>query len=136
MGWLGGTAPASMPLWFKMIAAFDQGGGTIVPVNWQEPMVTRSYDAAAGDVTIGQLEKTPLGVNKGVRVNLPDYTESVLNPAGTGKGAYSGTARNQVDLLLERTIDVSATSILTMTCYWEILQAIYMCTMLPAPKCG
>lgn len=121
MGWLGGTAPASMPLWFKMIAAFDTAG-TITPVNWHEPMVTRLYDDAAGDVTIGQLEKTPAGVNKGVRVNLPDYTEALDNEAGTGKGAYSGTARDQVDLMLDKQISIgaAATGVLTMAAYWDI----------------
>jgi len=121
MGWLGGTRPASMPLWFKMIAAFDTAG-TITPVNWQEPMVTRLYDDAAGDVTIGQLEKTPAGVNKGVRVNLPDYVETIENEAGSGKGAYTGTGRDQVDLMLERQIDIAAgaTGRLTMGSYWDI----------------
>jgi M6 family metalloprotease-like protein len=52
MGWLGGTRPASMPLWFKMIAAFDTAG-IITPVNWQEPMVTRDYTDPMGEVTIG-----------------------------------------------------------------------------------
>ena len=121
MGWLGGTRPASMPLWFKMIAAFDNGG-TPMPVNWQEPMVTRSYTDTMGDVTIGQLEKTPDGVNKGVRVDLPDYTEEIGNEAGTGKAAYSGTGRDQTDITLEREIDLTAvvSGVLTMDSYWNI----------------
>jgi len=122
MGWLGGTRPASMPLWFKMIAAFDTGGGTIVPVNWHEPMVERQYDDAAGDVTIGQLEKTPDGVNKGVQVHLPDYTLAIENEAGTGNAAYSGAGRDQTDLMLTRQISVgaAATGTLTIDAYWDI----------------
>lgn len=122
MGWLGGTRPASMPLWFKMIAAFDVGGGNIVPVNWHEPMVVRDYDDPAGDVTIGQLEKTPAGVNKGVRVNLPTYTLSIDNMAGTGMGAYSGKGRDQTDIMLTRQVAVgaAATGTLTIGGYWDI----------------
>jgi len=122
MGWLGGTRPASMPLWFKMIAAFDQGGGTIVPLNWHEPMVTRDYQEAAGEVTIGQLEKTPDGVDKGVRVDLPTYAVAVDNRAGTGKAAYSGAGRDQTDAMLTHELDLSAvvTGVLTMDAYWEI----------------
>ncbi len=121
MGWLGGTAPASMPLWFKMIAAFDVGG-TIVPVNWHVPMVTRNYNAPEANITIGQLEKTPPGVNKGVRVNLPPYVIDIENMAGTGKGAYSGSGRDQIDIKLSRpiTIATQATGILTIDAYWEI----------------
>ena len=121
MGWLGGTRPASMPLWFKMIATFDTAG-TLTPVNWHEPMVTRAYTDTAGDVTIGQLEKTPAGVNKGVRVNLPDYTKAIDNEAGAGKGAYSGTARDQTDIMLSRQIAIGAgvTGTLTMGAYWDI----------------
>jgi immune inhibitor A len=121
MGWLGGTNPASMPLWFKMIAAFDTGG-TFTPVNWHLPMVERNYDDPTGDVTIYNLENTPDGQDKGVRINLPGYSEVVDNLAGSGKGAYSGTARDQVDLKLERQIPIPATgdNILTFDAYWEI----------------
>lgn len=121
MGWLGGTQPASMPLWFKMIATFDTAG-TLTPVNWHEPMVTRDYQDPMGDVTIGQLEKTPDGVDKGVRVDLPTYTLSVDNMAGTGKGAYSGKGRDQTDAQLTRQISVGAeaTGTLTLDAYWEI----------------
>jgi immune inhibitor A len=121
MGWLGGTAPAGMPLWFKMIAAFETDG-VITPVNWQEPMVTRDYDDATAEETIGQLGKTPAGVDKGVRVNLPSYEDSIDNEAGTGKGAYSGTGRDETDATLEKAIEVGAgvTGTLTMAAYWEI----------------
>jgi len=121
MGWLGGTRPASMPLWFKMIAAFDTAG-TLTPVNWHEPMVVRDYDDPAADVTIGQLEKTPDGVNKGVRVNLPTYTLEIDNMAGTGIGAYSGSGRDQTDIMLTRQITIPSvpTVTLVMDAYWEI----------------
>ncbi len=121
MGWLGGTTPASMPLWFKMIAAFETGG-TFTPVNWHQPMITRSYTDTTGSVTIGQLEKTPDGVNKGVRVNLPAYSETIDNLAGTGKSAYSGTGRDQTDILLSKQLSVgaAATGTLTLDVYYEI----------------
>ncbi|MBU0492310.1 MAG: immune inhibitor A [Chloroflexi bacterium] len=121
MGWLGGTVPASMPLWFKMIAAFDVGG-VITPVNWHEPTVTRDYDDPAGNVTIGQLEKTPGGVNKGVKVDLPPYSEVTPNMAGTGNAAYSGTGRDQTDIFLTKDIAIPAgvTGTLTLDAYWDI----------------
>jgi immune inhibitor A len=121
MGWLGGTVPAGMPLWFKMIAAYDDGG-TITPVNWHEPMVTRNYDDPTADVTIGQLEKTPDGVSKGVRVDLPDYQETTLNEAGTGKAAYSGMGRDETDIMLTKhiTISTGVTGTLTMATYFDI----------------
>jgi immune inhibitor A len=85
-------------------------------------MVTRAYTETAGDVTIGQLEKTPDGVNKGVRVDLPTYTLSIDNMAGSGKGAYSGTGRDQTDAKLTRQIEVGAeaTGTLTIGAYWDI----------------
>jgi immune inhibitor A len=121
LGWLGGTAPAGMPLWFRMLAAFETGG-VYTPVNWQEPMVVRNYDDPAAKVTIYQLEKTPVGANKGVRVNLPPYQEMVPNLAGTGKGAYSGAGRDQVDITLTRQIAIppAAPGILTFDANWEI----------------
>lgn len=121
MGYLGGTVPAGMPLWFKMIAAFDTAGN-IEPVNWHVPMVDREYDDPEGDETIGQLEQTAEGVDKGVRVNLPTYTLSIDNMAGEGKAAYSGTGRDQVNLELEMPLDLGSCSacILTLDAYWEI----------------
>jgi immune inhibitor A len=121
MGWLGGTVPASMPLWFKMIAAYDTAG-IITPVNWHDPMVTRDYDDPTADVTIGQLEKTPDSVNKGVRVDLPDYQETTLNMAGTGKAAYSGMGRDQTDIMLTKSITVGTgvSGTLTMATYYDI----------------
>lgn len=120
-GWLGGTVPAGMPLWFKMIAAYNDAG-TPKPVNWHEPLVTREYDDPTALVTIGQLEKTPGGVNKGVRVNLPDYVETTSNMAGTGNAAYSGTGRNMTDIMLAQpvTIGTGVSGTLTMAVYYDI----------------
>ncbi len=116
-GYLGGTAPVGMPLWFRMNAYCDTGF-----CGWEQPMVTRQYTETAGTVTIGQLEKTPDGVNKGVRVNLPSISEQVLNRAGTGKAAYSDTGRDDLDIALERpiTVTASATGTLTFSTYWNI----------------
>lgn len=121
MGWLGGTAPASMPLWFKMIAAAEVDG-QYVPLNWQQPMVTRDYKDPSADIEIGQLEKTPAGVNRGVRVNLPPINEEVPNYAGSGAGAYSGTGRNQLDITLttDLAIPAGADGVLSLDAYWEI----------------
>ncbi|MDD1749596.1 MAG: immune inhibitor A, partial [Methanothrix sp.] len=120
MGWLGGTAPVGMPLWFRMIASYRGPGGTRVPLNWQEPMVTRAYTETAGTVTIGQLEKTPDGVNKGVRINLPGIPENIPNNAGTGKGAFAASANN-ADYRLTRSLAVGATATgtLTLNAYWD-----------------
>ncbi len=114
MGWLGGTAPVGMPLWFRMIASYRGPGGTRVPLNWQEPMITREYNDPAGTVTIGQLEKTPNGVDKGVRINLPGISEHVDNKAGAGKGAFVPSANN-ADYRLTRSLAVGATATGTLT---------------------
>lgn len=116
-GYLGGAQPVGMPLWFRMIAWCGTGY-----CNWQEPMVTRNYSDASADVVIGQLEKTPAGVNKGVRINLPPIVEDIPNNAGSGKGAYTSAGRDSVDLTLSRQISVgaAATGTLTIGGYWEI----------------
>ena len=122
-GPLGGSVPVGMPLWFRMIAicGFDELGNPI-PCNWQEPMVTRSYNAPAAEITIGRLEKTPLGVNKGVRINLPPVAEEIPNPLGTGKCAWSGTGRNDLDITLdhELVIPAGAAGLLTISSSWAI----------------
>lgn len=120
MGWLGGTAPVGMPLWFRMIASYRGPGGTREPLNWQEPMVTRAYTDTAADITIGQLEKTPALVNKGVRINLPGIAENIPNNAGTGKGAFTPSANN-ADYRLTRSLAVGATATgtLTLNAYWD-----------------
>ncbi|HNT74128.1 MAG TPA: immune inhibitor A [Anaerolineae bacterium] len=116
MGWLGGTAPSGMPLWFRMIAWCGTGY-----CNWQEPMITRAYNDAAGDVTIGQLEKTPAGVNKGIRVNLPAFQEELPNEAGTGRGAYSGLGHGLSRYLSAAVaIPTGATGVLSFTTAWDI----------------
>jgi M6 family metalloprotease-like protein len=70
-GWLGGATPVGIPLFFRMIA---QCGGQ--PCNWQEPILTLPYNSPARSVKIGQLETTPSGVYKGVKVELPDYVDT------------------------------------------------------------
>jgi len=120
LGWLGGTTPPSVPLWFRMIASYRGPGGTRVPLNWQEPMITRQYTDTAAAVTIGQLEKTPNGVAKGVRINLPGIPEYVGNNAGAGKGAFVPSANN-ADYWLTRSLAVGATATgtLSVDIYWD-----------------
>jgi immune inhibitor A len=122
LGWLGGSAPAGMPLWFRMIAACGQDANGPIPCNWQEPMVTRSYTDTLADVTIGQLEKTPAGVNKGVRINMPSSSETINNEAGTGKGAYTDQGLDNANLNLERQLYIpsSVTGTLTISSSWYI----------------
>jgi immune inhibitor A len=121
MGWLGGTTPATMPLWFKMIAT-GWNGTTYVPLNWASPYARRWWDDPAEDLTIGQIEKTPNGVLKGVRVNMPNFDEDVPNPLGSGLAPYSGTARNDTNIWLTRNIDIpgGATGLLSFAAYWDI----------------
>lgn len=117
-GWLGGATPVGMPLWFRMIA--DCGGK---PCNWHLPILTRNFNDPAADVTIGRLENTPGGTYKGVRINLPDTVSTgVANRAGTGKGAYTDTGRDNLDITLRRTIDVplNGTGLLTFMSYWDM----------------
>jgi len=122
-GYLGGSAPVGMPLWFRMIAVcgFDAEGNP-VSCNWQEPMVTRAYNDPLTDITIGRLEKTPLGVYKGVRINLPPIAEEIPNPLGSGKCAYTGTGRNSIDITLDisLTIPGGAAGLLTLPSSWAI----------------
>ncbi len=120
-GYLGGTIPAGMPLWFRMIAAAEVGGDYLA-LNWDQPMVTRDYTDPAETITIGQLEKTPDGVNKGVRVSLPQIHETIENMAGDGPGAYSGTGRDQTQIVLSRSLDIptGATGEFSFYSYWEI----------------
>jgi immune inhibitor A len=122
LGWLGGSAPAGMPLWFRMIAACGQDANGPIPCNWQEPMVTRSYTDTLADVTIGQLEKTPNGVNKGVRINMPASSETINNEAGTGMSAYTDQGLDNANLNLERQLYIpnSVTGTLTISSSWYI----------------
>lgn len=117
-GWLGGSTPAGMPLWFRMIAICGvDAEDNPVFCNWQEPMARRDYDDPGEDITIGQLEKTQAGVNKGIRVDLPNIEESIPNSAGDGNGAYTGSGRDEMDLRLTRQVEIpaGATGILTFT---------------------
>ena len=100
-GYLGGSTPVGMPLWFRMIAWCDIG-----PCNWQNPMLIRDYDDPSVDVTLRQLESqnpgsrredwgptTPAGCDlQGRPYQLAGRSaRNVLNEAGTGKAAWSGT---------------------------------------------
>jgi immune inhibitor A len=129
-GYLGGSMPVGMPLWFRMIAWCDTG-----PCNWQNPMLIRNYDDPSADVTLRQLESqtldlaredwgptTPAGATyKGVRINLPDAVQEVYNEAGTGNAAWSGLG-NYMDISLATTVAVPASGdmILTFDSYWDI----------------
>jgi immune inhibitor A len=117
-GPLGGSVPVGMPLWFRMIAWCGAGF-----CNWQEPMVTRGYQDAEADVVIGQLEKTPAGVSKGVLVNLPSIPSGEIpNLAGAGNAAWSGTGVDNARWTLDRQIAIgpSATGVLSFTSYWDL----------------
>lgn len=115
-GWLGGTAPVGMPLWFREISQCEGLGF----LNWQEPLAVLDYDQPAV-VTVGQLEETPVNTYKGLRLNLPDITEEIDNKAGSGKCAYTFKGRNKVGLTLDREIHVSDDAVeLTFDSYWDI----------------
>ena len=116
-GPLGGAVPVGMPLWFKMIAWCGSG-----PCNWNEPMATKSNVSATSDVTIGQLESTPEGVFKGVRINLPKGEIDIPNRAGTGKAAYTDTGRDNLNITLERQLSVpaDAAGVLSFNSDWDI----------------
>jgi immune inhibitor A len=116
-GYLGGAQPVGVPLWFRMIAWCGADY-----CNWQEPMVTRQIDSPAAEVVIGQLEKTPADVNKGIRISLPPAEEVVPAPAGHGQNAYTDTGRDNLDIRLQRAIAIpaSATGRLTFDTYWDI----------------
>ena len=116
-GWLGGATPVGMPLWFRMIA---QCGDT--PCNWHLPILTIRHDAAPRTVRIGQLENTPEGFYKGIRINLPDIVpQGTVNRAGTGKGAYSGAGLDNLDITLQRAISIPpAATCLTIASSWDL----------------
>ena len=116
-GWLGGATPVGMPLWFRMIA---QCGDS--PCNWHLPMRTMPYNASARKVVIGRLESTPNGLYKGIRINLPDtVTSGTLNRAATGRGAYTGSGLDNLDITLDRPLAVPADAKrLTLKSYWDI----------------
>jgi immune inhibitor A len=129
-GYLGGSTPVGMPLWFRMIAWCD-----IDYCNWQSTMLVRNYDDLSEDVTLRQLEEqtydasrpdwgvtTPHRYNyKGVRINLPQAVETIPNNAGTGNAAWSSTG-NYADYTLARSIAVPAGTdiLLQVASYWDI----------------
>ena len=123
-GWLGGATPVGMPLWFRMIAQCGMDDlGNLKFCNWQEPMLTLPFNAPPRRVTIGQLESTPKGYYKGVKINLPDFVESgVMNRAGSGKGAYTGSGLDNLDITLDRKISVSKKALgrLSLKAFWDI----------------
>ena len=116
-GWLGGATPVGMPLWFRMIA---QCGDT--PCNWHLPLLTIRHDAAPRKVTIGQLEDTPEGFYKGIKINLPDVvTKGTMNRAGTGKGAYTGAGLDNLDITLKRSLSIpAAAKRLSFSSSWDL----------------
>jgi immune inhibitor A len=116
-GYLGGSAPVGMPLWFRMIAWCGTGY-----CNWHMPMAYRAYNDPDNDLIIGQLEMTPAGFSKGVRVNLPPIHEELDNPVGGGKAIYTGKGIDGATFALERTIDVPASGkhVLQFTSKWSI----------------
>jgi M6 family metalloprotease-like protein len=77
-GRLGGATPVGMPLWMRMVARCGDDF-----CNWHEPMFTRAYNGTPENVLIGQLEHTPAGAYKGIRIDLPDTA-----PAGEGYSSY------------------------------------------------
>ena len=116
-GPFGGAAPVGMPLWFRMNAWCGVGW-----CNWQEPMTTLQYNGPATETIIGQLENTPAGAQKGLRVSLPPVVDAIPNQAGTGKAPYTGSGRDQIDITLDREITLAADAVglLTFDTYWEI----------------
>ena len=117
-GWLGGATPVGMPLWFRMIAQCGEQ-----PCNWHQPLFVRAYNGLTRNVTIGSLESTPDGFYKGVRINLPNIVDTgIANWAGPGKGGYTNSGRDHLDITLDRPIKVAAdgNGRLTIKSYWDI----------------
>lgn len=117
-GYLGGTQPLGMPLWFRMIA--DCGG---VACNWDKPLFNRLYADPEEKTTIAALEGAPRGAIKGARINLPRIWETIPNPVSTGTAIYSGAGRDETDVTMDFTFDVPAapaTNILTIPSDYDI----------------
>ena len=97
-GYLGGSQPVGMPLWFRIVAQCGDN-----PCNWQYPLYTRNYNGGTDYIKIGQLESTPKNAYKGVVVQMPPIVEEINNeadPTNNSGGAYSGTGRDDTDILL------------------------------------
>ncbi|RPI18762.1 MAG: hypothetical protein EHM61_28665, partial [Acidobacteria bacterium] len=116
-GPLSGAIPVGMSLWMRYMAFCD-----VDFCNWQEPIVERDHNDPTADVLLGQLEDTPQGSYKGIKINLPPVQLWTMNYAGAGKGAYSGSDRNEVMLTLDRnfTLPSGAPNILTFSSGWDI----------------
>ncbi len=128
-GELGGTRPVNMPLWFRMTANCSGDRDNPAPCGWADPIEVLSYTTGMTDVVIGQAGE-PAGdvttegdtIYEGVRIDLPDQEEEVLNNAGEGKGAYS-TSGDEMDNTLDYALDLSSASApitLTVDAYWDI----------------
>jgi immune inhibitor A len=123
-GWLGGATPVGMTLWFRIIAQCGKDdSGNPKYCNWQEPMLTLPFNTPSSKVTLGQLESTPKGYYKGVKINLPDVVGSgAINRAGSGKGAYTGSGLDNLDITLDRKLSISKNGggSLAFKTFWDI----------------
>ncbi len=120
-GPLSGTIPVGMSLWMRYIAMC----GDEEFCNWHEPMIERAHNDPTEDIPLGQLEDTPAGTYKGVRINLPPVKLWMMNYAGAGKGAYSGYRREEgviTVITLDRTLTLpaGAPNVLTFASNWDI----------------
>lgn len=116
-GYLGGSQPVGMPLWFRMIA--DCGG---VACNWDQPLVRRNYDDPDQIAQISRLDQAIGKIPRGVRIDLPRIFETIGNPVSTGTAAYTGKGRDMLDITLDLDIAVPAigTNLLTIPSQWDI----------------
>lgn len=126
-GELGGTRPVNMPLFFRTIA--DCGGS---PCGWADPVKVLNYTTEMTNVVIGQAgvpaggttTGTPGGdtIYEGIRIDLPDQEEQIMNNAGEGQGAWS-TSGDEMDNTLTEMVDLTgetAPITLTVDAYWDI----------------
>ncbi len=116
-GWLGGATPVGMPLWFRMIAQCGDN-----PCNWHLPLYSLRFNSPPVTRTIGQLEDTPGNARKGIKINLPDLVaKGTINRAGTGKGAYTGTGVDNLDISLDRPLSLPADAErLSLAAFWDL----------------
>ena len=124
-GYLGGSVPTGMPLWFRLIAWCGSAS-----CNWADyTTVNRiAYNAATADYTIRQLEHDSTrdassSLSQGIRIDLPAFSEVVPNVLSTGPGdkaIYSGTGRDDVDITLDRSIAIGTATTLSFDADWQI----------------
>jgi immune inhibitor A len=123
-GWLGGATPVGMPLWFRMIAQCGKDdSGKIRFCNWHEPIQTLPFNTPSTTAAIGRLESTPAGAYKGLKIDLPDVVDNGLeNRAGSGKGAYTGTGLDNLDMTLDRKVCIGKNAVgrLTFQTVWDM----------------